>query len=142
MDRTERLDALIALHGQREGPLLPILNEVQATFGCIDEAAKRYIADAVNLSRAEVQGVVSFYHDYRAATATRPVLKICRAEACQARGVESMLAALGPDVADKVEIETVYCLGLCSVGPAALTQARVVARLNADRLTALIGELV
>lgn len=141
MDRTERLDSLIARHSQREGPLLPILNDVQAAFGCIDEAATRHIADALNLSRAEVQGVVSFYHDYRGAPATLPVLKICRAEACQARGAEAMLAALPREVAGTVELETVYCLGLCSVGPAALVGERLVARLSVDRLAALIGDI-
>ena len=89
--REDRLTEIIAAHSHREGALLPILNDVQAAFGCVDEDAMRSIAAALNLSRAEVHGVVSFYHDYKAKADPRPVLKLCRAEACQARGVEALV---------------------------------------------------
>lgn len=137
----DRLKAIIAAHQGREGPLLPILNDVQAAFGAIDEASVRTIAQALNLTRAEVHGVVSFYHDYRSEPASRPVVKLCGAEACQARGAQALRASLPQAVADRVEIETVYCLGLCSVGPAALVGTTPFARLDADRLTQLIGAL-
>ena len=110
MIKATSLPEIIATHGGREGALLPILNDVQAAFGCVDDDAIRTIAQALNLSRADVYGVVSFYHDYRREPATKPVIKLCRAEACQARGVEAL------DTRDP-RIETVYCLGLCSVGP-------------------------
>jgi len=139
--RDDRLADIIAAHSRREGALLPVLNDVQAAFGCIDEDAVRTIAAAFNLSRAEVHGVVSFYHDYTAKADPRPVLKLCRAEACQARGVEAMVAGLQTAAGERVHIETVYCLGLCSVGPAAMANGTVHARLDARRLAALIETL-
>lgn len=135
----ERLQQIIAAHDGREGPLLPILHDVQAEYGHLSEEAMRAIAHALNLSRAEVQGVVSFYHDFHAELDARPVLKLCRAEACQARGVDALAAAL-PDQA-RVRIETVYCLGLCSVGPNAMVEGKVHARLDAAKLGALVEAL-
>lgn len=136
-----RLDDIVADHAAREGPLLPILNAIQAEYGCIDEAAKRRIAHALNLSRAEVHGVVSFYHDLRDEPATRPVLKLCRAEACQARGSEALAAKAEKLAAGKAEIEPVYCLGLCSVGPNAMIGDEVYARLDEAAMAALIEAL-
>lgn len=135
----ERLPQIIAAHAGCEGPLLPILHDVQAEYGHVSEEAIRAIAQALNLSRAEVQGVVSFYHDFHAEPDARPVLKLCRAEACQARGVD----ALAADLADngRVKVETVYCLGLCSVGPNAMVGNKVHARLDAARLGALVEAL-
>ena len=124
-------------HQGREGPLLPILHDVQAEFGFIGEDAIRTIADALNLTRAEVHGVVSFYHDFRTAPDARPVVKLCRAEACQARGVDTVAAAVPQQ--DRVKIETIYCLGLCSVGPAAMVGTSVHARLDAEKLAALVA---
>ena len=126
-------------HKRREGPLLPILHDVQATFGYVSEDAIRTIAQDLNLTRAEVHGVVSFYHDFKTKADPRPVLKLCRAEACQARGVEALAANLPQQ--DRVKVETVYCLGLCSVGPAAMTGDTVHARLDGDTLKALVAAL-
>jgi len=126
-------------HRGREGALLPILHDVQAAFGYVSDDAIREIAHELNLTRAEVHGVVSFYHDYRTKPEPRPVIKLCRAEACQARGVEALAANL-PDQS-RVKIETVYCLGLCAVGPAALVGDQVHARLDADALSALVASL-
>ena len=130
------LAEIIAAHRHREGPLLPILHDIQAQFGHVNEAAIREIAEALNLTRAEVHGVVSFYHDFRAAPDPRPVIKLCRAEACQARGVEALVPIA--DGQTRVKVETVYCLGLCSVGPAAMVGAEVIARLDASKFAALI----
>lgn len=135
------LAALIARHAGREGPLLPILNDVQAAYGCISDEAVIEIAAALNLSRAEVSGVVSFYHDYRRTPAAHPVLKLCGAEACQARGARALASDAAALAVGRVEIETVYCLGLCSVGPAALAGGAVHARLDAAALAALIDEV-
>lgn len=138
----DELDAIIARHAAREGPLLPILHDVQAAFGHVGEDAVRRIADALNLTRAEVHGVVSFYHDFRAEPDARPVLKLCRAEACQARGVEALVAEVEAAAGSRVRVETVYCLGLCSVGPAAMTGGGAVhARLTAERAAALVASL-
>jgi formate dehydrogenase subunit gamma len=136
MNRGDRLQEIVDLQVGREGPLLPILHGVQDAFGCISEAHIVAIAAALNLSRAEVSGVVSFYHDFRRTPRARPTIKLCRAEACQSRGVEALAASLGSDA--RVELEAVYCLGLCSVGPAALVGSEVHARLNEASLGALI----
>ncbi|GEO01486.1 NADH-quinone oxidoreductase subunit E [Novosphingobium sediminis] len=139
MTDQDELDGILAAHAGREGALLPILHDVQAAFGHVSESAIRHIAQALNLTRAEVHGVVSFYHDFHEEPETRPVLKLCRAESCQARGVEALAAAL-PDN-PRVKVETVYCLGLCSVGPAAMIGHEVHARLDAARLGALVESL-
>lgn len=134
-----QIDTIIAAHAGREGPLLPILHDVQAAFGHVCEEAVRTIAQALNLSRAEVHGVVSFYPDFHASPEPRKVVKLCRAEACQARGVEALVR----DLADVpgVKVETVYCLGLCSVGPNAMVGDTLHARLDAARLGALMADM-
>jgi formate dehydrogenase subunit gamma len=138
---------IAAAHAGREGALLPLLHELQATFGCVPDAAVPVVAKALNLSRAEVHGAVTFYHDFRRKPAGRRVLKLCGAEACQARGgdaaaarVEAALGvAMGETRADgQVTLELVYCLGLCASGPAALLDGEPVARLSGDRLERLI----
>lgn len=139
-DRDARIAEICAEHRRCEGPLLPILHAVQAEFDCIDEAAERVIANALNLSRAEVHGVVSFYHDFRAAPDPRPMVQICRAEACQARGVEALMAGAEAAAGERVRLEAVYCLGLCSAGPAARVGDRLHARLDAEALVKVIGE--
>jgi formate dehydrogenase subunit gamma len=130
---------ILAEHEGREGPLLPILHDVQKLFGNISEDAMREIADALNLTRAEVYGVVSFYHDFRNEAETRPVLKLCRAEACKARGVEALVPLA--ESQSRVKIEPIYCLGLCSVGPAAMVGDQVYARMSQDRLSALMATI-
>jgi len=139
-DRTT-LAEIIARHIGREGPLLPILHDVQAAFGCIGEDAKRGIAEALNISRAEVHGAVSFYHDFSSEAAKLPVIKLCRAEACQARGCEDLAANADALAAGRVKVEPVYCLGLCSVGPNVMIGDAVYARVDAARFAALIGGL-
>jgi len=129
--------------------LLPILHALQEEFGYIDEAAEPVIAEELNITRAEVHGVISFYHDFRRAPAGRHVLKLCRAEACQAAGGDALAAhaearlgvALGNTTADgRITVEPVYCLGLCSVSPSAMIDGRIVARLDTKKLDALLAE--
>jgi formate dehydrogenase subunit gamma len=127
---------IVAEHAHREGPLLPILHDVQKAFGHVSEEAMRDIAQALNLTRAEVYGVVSFYHDFRKEAETRPVLKLCRAEACKARGVDALVPIA--ENQSRVKLEAVYCLGMCSVGPAALVGDQVIARLDQARLSSLL----
>ncbi len=127
---------IVAEHAHREGPLLPILHDVQKAFGHVSEDAMRDIAQALNLTRAEVYGVVSFYHDFRKEAETRPILKLCRAEACKARGVDALVPIA--ENQSRVKIEAVYCLGMCSVGPAALVGDQVIARLDQARLSSLL----
>ncbi len=132
-----------------EGPLLPILHALQEEFGYIDAAAEPLIAEALNITRAEVHGVVTFYHDFRREPAGRHVLKLCRAEACQAAGGDPLAGhaetrlgvAMGTTAPDgSVTLEPVYCLGLCALAPSAMLDGRVVARLDEKRLDALLAE--
>ena len=127
---------IVAEHAHREGPLLPILHDVQKAFGHVSEDAMRDIAQALNLTRAEVYGVVSFYHDFRKEAEARPILKLCRAEACKARGVDALVPIA--ENQSRVKVESVYCLGMCSVGPAALVGDQVIARLDQARLSSLL----
>jgi formate dehydrogenase subunit gamma len=145
----DRVAKICADHAHREGPLLPILHGVQASFGHVPQEALPVIAEALNLSRADVHGVMSFYHDFRTAPAGRRVVKFCRAEACQAVGANASIAAaeaaagvtLGETSPDGVvTLEPVYCLGLCACGPAALVDGEVVGRVDPARAAALVTE--
>jgi formate dehydrogenase subunit gamma len=149
-DEATRISEIIDHCRRMEGPMLPILHKLQEEFGFIPEAAKQIIASALNLSRAEVHGVVTFYHDFRAQPAGRHVLKLCRAEACQSMGCEPLAdrikAKLGidwhettPDGA--VTLEPVFCLGLCAQAPAAMLDGEVYARLDEHCLTDMLAEV-
>jgi formate dehydrogenase subunit gamma len=145
----DRAREIIAEHVALEGPLLPILHALQEEFGYVDSAAEPLIAEAFNLSRAEVHGVVTFYHDFRREPAGRHVVKLCRAEACQAAGGDALAAravarlgvpmgATSPD--GGVTLEAVYCLGLCATAPSAMIDGRLVGRLDERRLDAILAE--
>ena len=120
---------------------MPILHDIQRAFGHVSEAAVRQVALALNLSRAEVHGVVSFYHDFRKEPVSLPVLKLCRAESCQSRGSEPLAQSAEAMAAGRVKIETVYCLGLCSVGPNAMVGHDVHARLDEAAMATLIDQV-
>lgn len=146
-----RVEDIIARHAGREGPLLPILHDVQAQFGQVSDDAVRTIAAGLNLTRAEVFGVKSFYHDFTAQPVGRHVIKICRAEACQALGgravAERLKKALDLDWHETsadgaVTLVPVYCLGLCSCGPAAMVDGEVRGRLDAAQVDALAEEVL
>ena len=147
-DRDVALD-IIKPHLGQEGSLLPILHDLQQVFGHIPSEAVPVVAEALNLSRAEVHGVVTFYHDFRERPAGRHVVKLCRAEACQAAGGDALAAcaeaklgvAMGDTSADgRISLEPVYCLGLCATAPSAMVNGRVVGRLTAQRLDAMLVE--
>lgn len=132
-----------------EGGTLVMLHALQEAFGYVPEPAIPMIAEARNLSRAEVHGVFTFYHDFRREPAGQHVLKICRAEACQAAGVDALVARaenklgikLGDTTPDqRVTLEPIYCLGLCATAPSAMLDGRVVGRLDEKRLDALVAE--
>lgn len=133
-----RLQEILARYAGTEGPLLPILHDVQRSFGCVSAQTQQAIAQALNLSRAEVHGVVSFYHDFTEQADPRPCVQLCRAEACQARGVEALVGAAEAAAGNRVRISPVYCLGLCSVGPAARIGDALHARLDAASLVRLV----
>lgn len=136
--KEHKIGEIIASHSAKEGPLLPILHDVQHAFGCVDAEAEAIIAKALNLTRAEVHGVVSFYHDFTPTADPRPVVQICRAEACKARGVEQIIGAAMQAAGERVRIQTVYCLGLCSAGPAARTGDDLHIRLDARAIAELV----
>jgi formate dehydrogenase subunit gamma len=142
-----RILAIVGRHRHRDGPLLEILHEVQAAFGCVPAAAVPVIARALNLSRAEVHGVVTFYHHFRSAPPGRRVLRLCRAESCQAAGSRELERhaqrrlgiGFGETTPDgSVTLEAVYCLGLCACSPAAMLDQEVHGRLTPGRLDALL----
>ncbi len=140
----------VVAHGHGRDQLLPLLHHLQDETGYIDDALVPEIAAALNLSRADVHGVITFYHDYRRKPAGRHVVKLCRAESCQARGggaIEQAAqqifgVAMGATRRDGLlTLEPVYCLGLCAIGPNALVDGRPVARLDAAALDRIAAEL-
>jgi formate dehydrogenase subunit gamma len=135
------IEEIVARHSSREGPLLPILHDIQREYGKVDAAAETAIATALNLSRAEVHGVVSFYYDFTAEADHRPVIEVCRAEACKARGIENFIGDAKAAAGDRINVKTVYCLGLCSAGPAARVGDTLYARLDIDSLRRVMERL-
>lgn len=138
---TDRIAEILEAHRGLEGPLLPILHAIQEAFGYVPDSAIPQIAKELTLSKAEVHGVISFYHDFRAKPAGRHVLKLCRAESCQTMGADAVAdrikRALGIDwhetTADgRVTLEPVFCLGLCACGPAAMVDGRLVGRCDEE----------
>lgn len=149
-ETTARIGEILDAHAGMEGALLPILHAVQAAFGHIPRDGLPVIAKRLNLSKAEVHGVMSFYHDFREDPAGEHVLKLCRAEACQSMGADRIAAharnRLGIEwhetTADgKVTLEPVFCLGLCACAPAALIDGKVVGRVDETRLDAILAEV-
>lgn len=150
MDAAAQTRNVIAGLERMEGPLLPMLHAVQEAFGHVPPEAVPVIADTLNLSRAEVHGVVSFYHDFRKEPGGRHILKLCRAEACQSMGsdavAEKLSALLGAGPGETsadgaITVEPVYCLGLCSCAPAALLDGEPIGRLDDDRIIAIIEKV-
>lgn len=141
--------AIIAAKAAQEGAALPILHALQTAFGYIPPAAVPLVAAALNLTRAEIHGIVTFYHDFRTTPPGAHVLKLCRAEACQSMGAEALADEArkelrldwGETSADgKVTLEPVFCLGLCACAPAAMLDEKVVGALDRQRLGALLRQ--
>ncbi|MGV1836502.1 formate dehydrogenase subunit gamma [Rhizobium rhizogenes] len=144
-----RAGVIIEAMKSMEGPLLPILHGIQEEFGYVPQDTLPLIAKALNLSRAEVHGVMTFYHDYRDHPAGRHVLKLCRAEACQSMGgdqlAERVKRLLGIDfhqttLDGSVTLEPVYCLGLCACAPAAMLDGELHGRLDDEGAEDLVRE--
>ena len=139
--------ALIAERAALPGALLPTLHALQEHFGYIDPAAVPLVAEALNLSRAEVHGVVTFYHDFRQAPPGRHVVRICRAEACQSMGadrlVEHAKRKLGIGFHEttsdgRFTLEQVFCLGDCACSPAVMLDGKLHGRVDAARFDRLL----
>ena len=143
----DRVRAVIDAHRSDRGALLPILHGLQAEFGHVSQDMVPILAHELNISRADVHGVITFYHDFRSEPAGRTVVKLCRAEACQSVGAEKLVehaqqvygVKLGQTTPDRsVTLEQVFCLGNCALGPAAQINGKLHGKLDANRLDALI----
>lgn len=145
----ERAREIIAAHLGLEGPALPILHAIQEEFGCVPDAAIREMAEALNISRAEMHGVMTFYHDFHREPKGRHMLKICRAESCQSMGAERLANSFllkmklewGDTTPDgSLTVEPVYCLGLCAHSPSALFDDEPIGMIDADKLDGIVAE--
>ena len=139
---------IVAAHANLQGAMLPILHALMEAFGYIDAAAIPIVASALNVSKAEVHGVIGFYHDFRTELPGRHVFKVCRAEACQAMGCDGLIADLerrfaarlgetSPDGA--VTLEAVYCLGNCALSPAAMLDGKLHGRVTPAKAETLLA---
>ena len=148
-DQGVAIQRIVAQFKDRPGPLLEVLHAIQSQLGHIPPDAVAAVADGLNLSRAEVHGVVTFYHHFRSTPPGRHVLQICRAESCQAVGGEGLAEhacrRLGvgfhertPD--GRFSLEPVYCLGNCACSPAVMLDGRLHGRVTPQRLDALLAE--
>jgi formate dehydrogenase subunit gamma len=133
-----------------QGAALPILHAVQEAIGYVPEDAIPAIAEALNVTRAEMHGVVTFYHDFRREPAGRHVLKLCRAEACQSAGgnviSERIRTKLGIQFGEtsadgRVTLDAVYCLGLCATAPSAMLDGKVIGRIDPERADRMVAEI-
>lgn len=146
-----KIDALIAKHQHLPGALLPLLHAIQDEVGYVPESSYKPIAKALNLSVAEVHGVVTFYHHFRTHKPGRHILQICRAESCQAMGSVALEAhvkkCLNIDYHettkdDAISLEPVYCLGNCALSPAVMMDDEIYGRVSATDLDALVAEAI
>lgn len=145
----QRVRSAVAAHRADRGALLPILHDIQAEFGYVDPSVVPILADELNLSRAEVFGVISFYHDFRKTPAAGTLVRICRAEACKAAGADELVEhakrTLNTDVGSSAPdrsatLEQVFCFGNCALGPTVEVNGRVSGRVDAKRLDALVAK--
>jgi formate dehydrogenase subunit gamma len=146
----DRARDVIAAVAVEEGRALPILHALQEVFGCVPLEAEPVVAAALNITRAEVHGIVTFYHEFRRTPPGRHVLRLCRAEACQAVGGDAVGARLRSALAidwhetsgdGAITLEPVFCLGLCATGPAGLLDGEPVGRLTAARVERMLETL-
>jgi formate dehydrogenase subunit gamma len=140
--------AICALHGNATGALIEILHDVQVQLGYVPDTVLPVIANALNLSRAEVYGVRTFYHDFKAEPAGKHLLKLCKAEACQAMGSDQLAASISKSLGIEfggttqngaVTIEAVYCLGNCALAPAAMLDGKLIGRVTSATLASVLA---
>lgn len=145
----QRVRAVVEAHQSDRGALLPVLHGIQAEFGYIDSQAVSIIADELNISRADVHGVLTFYTDFRSEPAGTTTVRVCRSEACQAVGAEELVddakQVFGVDIGQttpdgSVTLEQVFCLGNCALGPAVQINGRMYGRLDRSRLVEILAE--
>ena len=149
LERQRATTRALAEHGCAPGALLPVLHAIQDALGYIPDAAVDAVAHHLNLSRADVHGVLSFYHDFRHAPPARRVVRLCRAEACQSMGGAALEAALRArlglaadqhETSDGIAFEPAYCFGACACAPAAMIDGELHGRLDLACLEALVRD--
>ena len=134
---------ICAAHSNAPDMLIEILHDVQTAIRYIPETSLKTIASALNITRAEVHGVVSFYEDFKTKAPARHSIKICRGEACQSLGAQALLDETLAATSDRdVDVEAVYCLGNCALGPAAMIKDKLVGRVDQARLLEIMKGLV
>lgn len=138
---SETANDIVAAYDARPEMLVQILHDVLKRFGYISEDAIRLLARALNLSRAEVHGVVSYYHDFRTTKSGRHTIKLCQAEACQAMGSRELTAHAEKTLGDDITVEPVYCLGNCALSPAVMVDGKTYGRVSNDRLDEIVAGL-
>jgi formate dehydrogenase subunit gamma len=140
MTRADAVREIAAGYAARRGPLLPVLHAVQDRFGAIERGDLVAVADVLNLSIADVHGVMTFFHDFRAAPPPTHVVAICRGEACQSVGAERLMADVRADLqeASDVEVHEVFCLGNCALGPSGTVDGRLLGHLTASMVGAAL----
>ena len=150
-EMARRISAIAQPFAHDRGALLPLLHAVQEEMGHVPDTAVPHVAEALNLSRADVHGVLTFYHDFRRMPAGSHVIKLCRAEACQARGgaaielaaTKRLGVAMGATRGDgRLTLEAIYCLGLCATGPNALVDGRPVSRIDEAALERIAAQVI
>lgn len=148
VELAETTRSIAERHGSRPELLIQILHDVQGTFGCVPETAVVTLADSLNLSRADVHGVVSFYHDFRSEPPGRHTIKICQAEACQAMGsrtltrhAEQRLGLKLDETREDVTLAPVYCLGNCACAPAIMVDGLTLGRVSTERFDAVVDKM-
>jgi formate dehydrogenase subunit gamma len=143
--KPEMIAAIIATHQDRPGALLPILHAVQDALGYIPPGSVTQIASTLNLSRAEVHGVITFYHHFRTTPPARHTIQICCAESCQSMGAERLVEYAEKKLAGRkqgeCELKPVYCLGLCASSPALMIDEELHARVTPERFDRLIKDI-
>ena len=144
----EAASEIIAGFDNKPEMLVQILHAFMDRFGCVNDAARRQLADELNMSRADVHGVVSFYHDFRHEPAAKHVVKICEAEACQAMGSRNLSAhakqSLGIDMhesSDDITLEPIYCLGNCACSPAVMVDGKTYGRVSPERFDEIVAQV-
>jgi formate dehydrogenase subunit gamma len=144
----EAVRRAVQRHTGDKGPLMEILHEVQSQLGCVPRTAVPVIADLLNISRADVYGVVTFYRDFREEPAGRRTVRICRAEACQSLGCDELVAhatetlgvGLGETTVDgEVTLDQVFCLGNCALGPSVEVDGRLYGRMSSQRFDRMLS---
>ena len=138
MTRVDAVREIAAGYAAQRGPLLPVLHAVQDRFGAIERGDLVAVADVLNLSIADVHGVMTFFHDFRAAPPPTHVVAICRGEACQSVGAERLMADVRADLQEASDVEghEGFCLGNCALGPSGTVDGRLFGHLTASRVGA------